>query len=261
MQYWVMKGNPRSYDWESNLIPGKVEDWHNTWVPGDLTKGDRIFFWESSPKCRVVGLGVFVRKSPEKDEDGLSVFYVKYLTRRLSWMPDRKLLLKIPELQEASFLKIGPKYTTYDVTDVEAMALYRILLSGNETLNVWEDIEGITTIDGIDAAVVEGGVKLLQHVLRERRNRAIVAQKKSAFCAKHGRLFCECCHVDLAERYGKEADDLCEVHHRRSLSSSEGEVVTTLKDLAILCPNCHRAIHRFSPMISVEKLSTIVKTG
>ena len=45
------------------------------------------------------------------------------------------------------------------------------------------------------------------------------------------------------------------------LSSKDGERETPLSDLAVLCANCHRAIHRLGPeMPSVEELAAIIRS-
>ena len=44
--------------------------------------------------------------------------------------------------------------------------------------------------------------------------------------------------------------------HRRPLAEAVGSVTTRLEDLALLCPNCHRAIHRTAPLMSVEEFRT-----
>jgi len=54
--------------------------------------------------------------------------------------------------------------------------------------------------------------------------------------------------------------DIFEVHHRRLLSKAKGTVKTNLTDLAVLCPNCHRAIHRTNPMLKVEALAKRLKS-
>ncbi|WP_221409629.1 HNH endonuclease [Klebsiella pneumoniae] len=47
----------------------------------------------------------------------------------------------------------------------------------------------------------------------------------------------------------------CEVHHLIPLHKSDGVIITKLSDLAIVCSNCHRIIHKTSPMISIDELS------
>src|SRR6266542_2912051 len=45
-----------------------------------------------------------------------------------------------------------------------------------------------------------------------------------------------------------------ECHHVRPLAAAQGEVRTRLADLAVVCCNCHRILHRGSPPPSVRAL-------
>ncbi len=105
------------------------------------------------------------------------------------------------------------------------------------------------------AAVVEGGVVMKMHLARE-RNPGIRRDKIEAVKATHDGIACEACGFDFLNAYGERGRDYCEVHHRVPLSVS-GETETSLEDLAILCANCHRMIHR-SPFLSVEELAVVV---
>lgn len=107
-------------------------------------------------------------------------------------------------------------------------------------------------------AGTEGAVRFISHLRRE-RNRAIVEAKKAATLNAKGRLCCEVCGFDFAATYGAHGEGFCEVHHLVPLSAAPDSVTTTLDDLAILCSNCHRIIHRFNPMLSVSQLSEVVR--
>lgn len=254
-RHWVMKGNPREYVWEENLRVGKVEDWHAYTVPEEMEKGDRVFFWESGSKKRIVALGEVVDPFVREDADGWVEFNVRYLTEQLRWMPNIKLLRKIPELSDASFLRPAVFGTVYPINDVEAKALYQVLRVGNPSLELWGALSSEVTLADVETAVSEGGPRLLAHVALERRNRRIIEEKKRAFQAEYGRLYCEACGIDLVKKYGAIAEGMCDVHHRKPISKAAGEVITRLSDLAILCPTCHRIVHRTNPMISVERLA------
>lgn len=102
--------------------------------------------------------------------------------------------------------------------------------------------------DPLDAA--EGGLRLAAHLHRE-RNRALVKRKIADVRAKSGRLACEACGFDFEEFYGSVGEGYCEVHHRAPLSEG-GVRRTSLTDLAILCANCHRMIHRIDPLLDVQ---------
>lgn len=65
-----------------------------------------------------------------------------------------------------------------------------------------------------------------------------------------GKLFCQACGVEPLKVYGVE---VIEAHHRIPLSKSEEGRVTEISDLIMLCPSCHRAVHRI-PDCDVEAL-------
>ncbi len=59
---------------------------------------------------------------------------------------------------------------------------------------------------------------------------------------RDGKLKCEGCDLVLAERYGPDAVNYIECHHLQWLSKT-GPTTTDPKDLALLCPNCHKVTH------------------
>ena len=67
----------------------------------------------------------------------------------------------------------------------------------------------------------------------------------------HG-LKCEACASYSELKYPSLSDGISEVHHRVPLAELEVPTKTQMKDLAVLCPSSHRAIHRTKPMLSVE---------
>ena len=69
-----------------------------------------------------------------------------------------------------------------------------------------------------------------------------------------GFLDCHVCAFDYERSYGSRAHKFMEAHHRKPLSSlkPEGEKVHAA-DYALICANCHRMIHRFSPWWTVEE--------
>ena len=63
--------------------------------------------------------------------------------------------------------------------------------------------------------------------------------------AIHGTA-CQCCGVEMADEYGEVARGLVDVHHLNPVSQGE-QVVDPKRDLAVLCPNCHRVVHLGRP--------------
>lgn len=103
-------------------------------------------------------------------------------------------------------------------------------------------------------SILEGNPRLVAHLRRE-RNSAIVKAKKDAILRVTGKLCCEACGFDFKEVYGEFGDGFCEVHHLQPLAKADGVVKTELGDLAIVCSNCHRIIHRTDPMLSISNLA------
>ena len=102
------------------------------------------------------------------------------------------------------------------------------------------------------------GQRRLQKHLRRERDPALVREKKRRHRVATGGLACEACDFDFKAWFG--LTEFCEVHHRLPLAEGDGERETRLEDLAVLCANCHRAIHRLGPeMPTVEELRRLVE--
>jgi len=217
-----------------------------------MQMGDRVFLWESGGKSRVIGLAVVASVTGRRKNSWR--FAVKYETARLDYMPGIAELLAVPTLKRATFLQPGIFRTVYALTPLQASALYRTVADFNPAENIWRDLRSGVKLPDVDQGAIEGNRKLVSH-FRIERAAGLSESKKNAFRRKHGgKLFCECCGRDHRE-YGKHAEAAFEVHHRRPLGATRGSVVTPPRDLAVLCSNCHRVIHRLKPMCSPAKLS------
>ena len=105
----------------------------------------------------------------------------------------------------------------------------------------------------------EGRRLLKQHVVRE-RNPLLVQNAKEAFKQKHGgKLFCEICGFDFFSAYGDIGEDYIEVHHKKPVSQMKEGEKTKLKDVAVVCSNCHRMIHRKKPWLTVEQIKKCLR--
>lgn len=133
--------------------------------------------------------------------------------------------------------------------------------------NIKEPIEGLLEKDVLESIMelphrdyVEGRKRLVQHAKIERiRNQALVKDAKRIF-KKKGRLFCEVCTFDFENKYGKRGKDYIEAHHRKPISELDGTTTirVTVADLAMVCSNCHRMLHR-PPWITVEELRALME--
>ncbi len=87
---------------------------------------------------------------------------------------------------------------------------------------------------------IEGNTKAVVSRRRERSPRL-----RSAALRIHG-YKCQVCGFAFEDVYGKWGRDFAEVHHMQELSAApdEGLEVDPWRDMAVVCSNCHRMIHR-----------------
>jgi 5-methylcytosine-specific restriction protein A len=93
----------------------------------------------------------------------------------------------------------------------------------------------------------EGRAVTILHLKRERDRR--VRKRILARRRKQGPLQCEICGLKSSIRLAACEDAVFEVHHTVPLSAS-GARLTRLRDMSLLCANCHRLLHR---AVSVQK--------
>lgn len=127
----------------------------------------------------------------------------------------------------------------------------------NIPLDIAIHLQPFPDVDDESLSVKEGRSKWVQHLTRE-RNPKIVNAKKSQVLKATGRLKCEICEFDFEKRYGALGRGFCEVHHKQPLSTLNQQVETKLDDLAILCSNCHRMIHRTKPIMSITDFRNLL---
>jgi 5-methylcytosine-specific restriction enzyme A len=92
--------------------------------------------------------------------------------------------------------------------------------------------------------------------MRERKS-GVVKQAKKLFFKKHKRLYCEACKFDFTKVYGERGKDFIEGHHTKLVKEMKEGDKTKAEDIAMLCSNCHRMIHR-KPLVSVKVLATLI---
>lgn len=109
-----------------------------------------------------------------------------------------------------------------------------------------------------DAGFPEGKLKLKEHLYRD-RNYKVISEAKKEFEKKHGKLFCEVCGFDFNKVYGEIGEGYIEGHHTIPVSDLKDGDKTYVKDIALVCSNCHKMIHRKRPWLSINDLKSILK--
>lgn len=94
----------------------------------------------------------------------------------------------------------------------------------------------------VDASGIDGALRINNHKENERRSRnsKLIKDVKAALGST-----CQGCGITLSSAYGTIGADFIEAHHLTPLSLAPKEGVhLTENDFAVLCPTCHRMIHR-----------------
>jgi hypothetical protein len=125
----------------------------------------------------------------------------------------------------------------------------KTLINENQTL---------ITDPSIEAIEGEEKYRLIRHKYYERDPAIIKAKKDEA--KLHGPVQCEACDFEFTTRYGLHGAEFIECHHRFPIAK-HGKRNNTLEDLALVCANCHRMLHRkniHNDYYSVEQLKLLV---
>ena len=112
---------------------------------------------------------------------------------------------------------------------------------------------------GDESVFPEGREIELKHKARE-RNQAVIKRAKEIFKQKHGKLFCQVCGFSFSERYGDIGLNFIEGHHTIPLSRLNAETKTRPSDIALVCSNCHRMLHRKRPWLEMSELKELIRS-
>ena len=173
-----------------------------------------------------------------------------------------------------NFMAIDPDYSGKGMTSFSKLDkavfmefyknkedLHRIASQIKETTSSSETLNNLYYIpddeDEENYKVKEGKVIYKLHKSIERNNK-INIRKKKEYYIKNGKLDCEVCGFDFHEIYGKLGDGFIECHHRIPLHVIGNQTETSLDDLALVCPNCHRMLHRGINNTSLEESRDII---
>jgi 5-methylcytosine-specific restriction enzyme A len=170
-----------------------------------------------------------------------------------------------------NFLRLDPEYKGVGLTSggrleeqiwMEFAPNRDLLNAVAERIKAAADVvvgESINDVDdeGLDEAI-EGQVLTRVHRIRE-RNHKLVLEKKRLAMKRAGGLTCEVCGFDFVARYGIHGKDFIECHHTLPLSLSRPGQKTKTAELALVCANCHRMLHRGPRWLSLAELKEMLR--
>lgn len=248
---WVFQGNPNIFGIDDYLARyPELVYWRTPRYADRIAEGDRAFIWRSGGDAGAIAVGTVVElptplknvrhpeslgddlwrtDTPDQEElkTGIHLDEIR-LTTAEGAVP-RDIVKASEVLGETTLIKM-PSGTVFPLSDSETRKLEHF----------WG---AFGRAPSPTPAASEGTKKLKAHYRRE-RSAWLKKQKIKAVAAEVGEVRCELCQISATDTYPEKLGErIFEVHHRKPLGDAVSPVRTTLEDLAVLCANCHRAVH------------------
>jgi 5-methylcytosine-specific restriction protein A len=120
---------------------------------------------------------------------------------------------------------------------------------------ILDGVKGYERLSDDEEEFLEGQILYRRHRSIERNAKLIKRAKKIA--EDKGNICCEVCGFDFEKVYGEIGKGYIECHHKIPVSEYEADMKTKVSDLALVCSNCHRMLHRKRPWLKAEDLKTL----
>jgi hypothetical protein len=117
-------------------------------------------------------------------------------------------------------------------------------------------VERIT--EEADELVFPEGKEIYRLHRTKERNPSVVEIAKRNRLESDPLLRCEICDFSFVENYGDLGRGFIEAHHTTPVSQLSEEIVTKVSDIALVCSNCHRMLHRHRPWRKIDELRTLL---
>lgn len=266
MNHWLFQGNPDQFDIDTYLKKAERVYWSVSVkkYQNEISLGDTVYLWRAQGKKKaisgIVAKTTVIEACKPKEEldnptwlyDGLwspdskekSEYKVALLVEDFRLKPDDSMItsrefMSDPVLRESNIIKVRVG-SNFPLKDEEVKRIE----------SLW-DFESHLEFDDHEAQ--EGKVLYRVHRIRE-RDPSLRKEFISQFLKTHKRLSCELCGLDPEKTYSSIGKNILEVHHTIPLHRLPEGVITTLSDLMLVCPSCHRALHKGDAEDNLESL-------
>ena len=155
----------------------------------------------------------------------------------------------------ASRIAYGKELTAESFNAVDAKRYFEA--KGYTVRDRRNGAEGIIASEDDETGYSEGAPSFVQHRHLERDGK-ISKRAKAKRLSDTGKLECEVCGMDFITIYGKRGEGFIEAHHTKPVATLCGTEKTKISDLAMVCSNCHRMLHRGSVLLSISELRAVV---
>ncbi len=217
------------------------------WTAGPETGGTAIIGWYKNATV-FRDRQELHNKTKIQKENELSDYRIKAKSEDVILLPPEERNLLIPRAIKGGIGQSNVWYADSPESKVHVQRVLKLIKNGFS--------EELPDVDRFMSGK-EGNPRLIVHLQRE-RNQVLVKKKKKQVLNSTGKLKCEVCDFNFQSFFGEIGEGFCEVHHLQPLSKIDGEVNTTLEDLAIVCSNCHRILHRQNPMLTLSQLKKAI---
>lgn len=123
-------------------------------------------------------------------------------------------------------------------------------------LKIYTKIEDSIVDEEEEISFPEGKERYRLHRAKE-RNVTLIKVAKAKYLESNKRLSCQVCDFSFEEQYGELGKGFIEAHHIFPISRLTEETSTKIEDIALVCSNCHRMLHRRRPWVDIEELNKI----
>ncbi len=103
----------------------------------------------------------------------------------------------------------------------------------------------------------EGKAKLKIHLIKERNSSLVKKAKEIWGIRQNCRICCDVCSFSFEGQYGRIGEGYIEAHHIMPIMTITSEITMKVNDLAPVCSNCHKMLHRKKPWLTVDELKEI----
>ncbi|WP_447767583.1 HNH endonuclease [Sphingobacterium faecium] len=260
MKYTVITENDIS-QWKDNT--GKQYHFPKRYL-NHITKGTQVVYYKGENKDKsftpkrlsdlphYFGIGEIgnVYNDPESTKNDYYAEIINFqpFSYPVIFKQDGSYIEVIPESKKKNYWRDGVR-----VIDKETFDKI-ISLSDLDSYNTTNDseqgeAEAFTSIEGKSKQILS---------TKYERNPKLRARAIEV----HG-LTCMACSFNFKDTYGDWGAGFIHVHHTKPLSNGQGErEVDPVKDMIVLCPNCHSMVHRRkNETLSLEELKSLVKNN
>ena len=180
----------------------------------------------------------FLRAATQIDREGVPLsrrsYYYDLILGGKSYPP--KYIISL-----ANLYATGVEYSPNRFNAVEARNYFSV--RGYQVIDRRNNAAILIVSKEDELAYPEGKKRFSLHRTFERNSELVNKAKMTRF-ENTGKLQCDVCSFDFKETYGSLGEGFIEAHHTVPVAMLRGRRRTKLSEIALVCSNCHRMLHR-----------------